>query len=315
MPLLARSALVALLASAWLPASAAATIVVERGARIVAVASDGRERTVTVGHEPAISPDGRRIAFYRGRQSRGYDLRVVPVGGGRSRILARRIHTSAPEPPAPMWSPDGRRVVPSGNRLIVATLDGRTRRYAPRVLGDVFGVAFSPDGERLAYSNGDLELVATRMLDLRTGRRQLLRRAGAGAWSRFGFAYPTFTREGDPRTGLAPQGHVRWRRPDGRTRAVAPLAFPIAWTPEGRLLVERYDETLGFLDPRHRTYQRLPRLPLSDSIVAISRDGRRALATRTNETRAAIEVDLLTGATQVRVDDLSGEVNQPSWDE
>ena len=61
--------------------------------------------------EPAISPDGRSVAFARGQTGAAYDLWVRDL----SRETDTRF-TSAPNNRAPFWSPQGDRIVFSSNR-------------------------------------------------------------------------------------------------------------------------------------------------------------------------------------------------------
>ncbi len=102
---------------------------------------------------PSWSPDGRRIAFVAQTFSNlGHHLYVVPVNGGRPRLISRDEILSG-EPPA--WTPDGRWIAYS-------TSDGEIRRVRPdgsglRTIADldhreVRDLIWSPDGVHLAYS-------------------------------------------------------------------------------------------------------------------------------------------------------------------
>ncbi|MBI3960568.1 MAG: PD40 domain-containing protein [Chloroflexi bacterium] len=64
--------------------------------------SSGSPRTLTNGVDPAISPDGRRVAFLRG----GQGLFVIDVDGSNERRLY-----GGQELRAPAWSPDGQLIV------------------------------------------------------------------------------------------------------------------------------------------------------------------------------------------------------------
>jgi lysyl oxidase/WD40 repeat protein len=136
-------------------------LLVERGGSVVAVDATGERERLVAGGEPALSPDGRRVAF-----SRGGAVYVLTFSGGRI------VQTGAGTSPA--WAPDGRLAVaaPDGvrvagklvepgatepawasdGRLAVVTRDGVAVSGTLVVPGGR-GPAFAPDG-RLAYELG-----------------------------------------------------------------------------------------------------------------------------------------------------------------
>lgn len=99
---------------------------------------------------PALSPDGKMLAFVAEVQGR-WDLFVGRVAGGE-RI---RLTDDAAQESMPGFSPDGERIVytrtGTGVELseiwVVPTLGGQ----ANRVLGSALDAAWSPDGKRLAF--------------------------------------------------------------------------------------------------------------------------------------------------------------------
>jgi len=99
---------------------------------IVTVA-DASARRLTSGPRdsaPAVSPDGRRVAFLRAGESGPPQLHVVALDGGEPRALTDRPLGAG----APTWSPDGRQLawsarVPEPGRYGTGDADDRT--YEP----------------------------------------------------------------------------------------------------------------------------------------------------------------------------------------
>ncbi|WIX92905.1 S9 family peptidase [Amycolatopsis sp. DG1A-15b] len=98
------------------------------------VSLDGGEAAWTHGPRdsaPAISPDGRWVAFLRAGEGQGADgspqLHVMPSDGGEARRLTS-LHLGAGEP---VWAPDSRRIaftarVPEAGRYGTPDADGET---------------------------------------------------------------------------------------------------------------------------------------------------------------------------------------------
>jgi Tol biopolymer transport system component len=99
---------------------------------------------------PAISTDGKWVAFSSDRRSRSLDLWVLPAHGGEPTQLTRHEEADM----TPDFSPDGTQVVfrsarDGGGIYIVSVLGGPERRIvhsgrAPR---------FSPDGAQIVFQN------------------------------------------------------------------------------------------------------------------------------------------------------------------
>jgi Tol biopolymer transport system component len=62
-------------------------------------------RVLTTGADPALSPDGRTVAFWRGGSENG--LYLIGVDGANERQILRR----GEQVRAPAWSPDGAKIV------------------------------------------------------------------------------------------------------------------------------------------------------------------------------------------------------------
>ncbi|MGH7583059.1 MAG: protein kinase domain-containing protein [Gemmatimonadales bacterium] len=108
--------------------------------------------------EPALSPDGRLIAYAAGPASR-FRIMVRDVAGGRAIPLTD--DTSATEA-LPTWLPDGSRVVYlSGGGVFSAPAGGGPARpeLPATPSTPIASVTFSPDGKRMAFTRGDSLLV------------------------------------------------------------------------------------------------------------------------------------------------------------
>jgi Tol biopolymer transport system component len=229
--------------SATTAAVGASDIVVERAGRILVGGIP-----VTRGSQPAVSPDGARIAFVRGDA-----ILVAGVDGRHARRvtpvdLARQRPASAPA-----WSPDGTRIafVAGRDLYTVRVADRAVRRLtrSPKPwLGNVTP-AYSPDGRTIAFGrstdafNSDIFLMAADG----TGLRRLTRTRGT---------HDTLGEETMP-----------------------------AWLPDGRTVVFVSNRDGNFelysIGVDGRRERRLTRTPAADEIgPRVSRDGSRLLYVR-----------------------------------
>ncbi len=115
-----------------------------------------RPLTTTPGDErdPAVSPDGSRVAFaWNGGAGEAHSLYVQMVDGDTP---LRLTTASGFEDRTPAWSPDGQRIAFTRSRgsdcriLIVSALGGAERPLAPCGDPDYRRLAWSPDGRWLA---------------------------------------------------------------------------------------------------------------------------------------------------------------------
>lgn len=120
-----------------------------------------RERNNTSGfhqvswfQSPALSPEGRRLAFIEDDGSGAADLVVMDLGTRRRTILSRGASLADAA-----WSPDGRSIVTTSYNtdvpgLVVWAADrsGSGQRVTRLPEGEAYRPSFSPDGRSLVYT-------------------------------------------------------------------------------------------------------------------------------------------------------------------
>ena len=128
----------------------------DRGAALPLAFGKATKVTWEPGMEilPAISPDGRTVAFGSGTILR-MSIFVRPVAGGRS---IRLTDDTTGVEAHPRWSPDGTRVLylARGGVFSAPAAGGPGRPEVPAGrTGPVITAAWAPDGRRIAYAVGD----------------------------------------------------------------------------------------------------------------------------------------------------------------
>jgi Tol biopolymer transport system component/DNA-binding winged helix-turn-helix (wHTH) protein len=149
--------------------------------------------------DPALSPDGTRVAFaWNGGSGDAMSLFVQMVGGENP---LRLTHEPSVEDRTPTWSPDGKRLAftratRSDCRIfLVSALGGEERPLAPCGDGEYRRVAWSPDGKWLALSRRDARRVLTlELLSPDTLERRPITRAPDGF---LGDTSPAFSPDGE----------------------------------------------------------------------------------------------------------------------
>jgi Tol biopolymer transport system component/tRNA A-37 threonylcarbamoyl transferase component Bud32 len=111
--------------------------------------------------EPALSPDGKQIAFaWDGPNEKNYDIYMRLVEGG----AVLRLTTDPAPDHAPAWSPDGQRLafVRDSAIFLIPALGGVERKLLQLPHGSLFlnlaaptSISWSPDGRFLAFNGAE----------------------------------------------------------------------------------------------------------------------------------------------------------------
>jgi dipeptidyl aminopeptidase/acylaminoacyl peptidase len=136
----------------------------------------GAVRRLTHGlrsRDPAVSPDGKRVAFVTNDLG-NMDLALIPLQGGAHQVLQRGQRGD--QYSSPRWSPDGKLLVYSrwmagGDRdiYLLEVASGKVRRLTADRAIDVDPV-FSPDGRRIYFSSDRTGIYNVYCYELDSGR-------------------------------------------------------------------------------------------------------------------------------------------------
>ena len=164
---------------------------------------DGRDpKLLGAGWDPAVSPNGRWIAFGRGRK-----VLVLATAGGKARTVYTLREKQASLTAAPVWAPDSRSfgVLDAGGLAVIDPGD-RTSRLLP-VNG---GFAFSPNSRKIVYESR-ANLYVIRAHGGKPRRLTDDHKSYAPVWGKTGIAFVRFTRgaHGDIWLSDGRPGHAR----------------------------------------------------------------------------------------------------------
>jgi serine/threonine protein kinase len=164
-----------------------ARLVFERGPEIWTAAADGSgarridgvptRSFFSVSASPALSPDGRWIAYFQQMEGPNGDLAVIPLAGGTPRLLTHDLREAG----SPAWTPDGSAILFWSKRAGSRTLwrvpvRGGSPMPITTGAGEDADPAVTADGRQIIYTNqhNSGSLVVQ---DLRTSeRREMLER-------------------------------------------------------------------------------------------------------------------------------------------
>lgn len=238
--------------------------------------------------QPALSPDGKRLAFvYRG------DIWMADARGGRATLLTSHLETEG----TPLFSPDGHWLAFSSKRnggwdIFVVPADGGSARQLTWHSGTEVPTAWSPDGKYLLFAGKrDTVNYSLYALDLNSGRTKSLTEDYATINS------PTYSPDGK----LVAYGRYGfpWTRPRyagsasaqlwvvdleaGERRALTTNEFQHLWPrflPDGRLLTVTVDELTPSVAPLGETISPIADNPRrTPNLWAYSLDGTRKQVT------------------------------------
>lgn len=274
----------------------------ETGIWIAEVDGSNARLLVPGGAEPAISPDGKSVAYIAGCGQSGQCKRtdVVSTSDGKPRLLSSHVIVGI------SWSSDSERVVaidPGKHEVPDSTLlsiDVASGKEVTLAQGDIYGASFSPDGKQIVFAvaqePSDEGFVAERIDLFVTGREggeaKQITDDGQSGWPIWGPKSIAFAKL-IPSRGWG--RHELWQiQPDGTERrpVIAPLPkrflgqgfaglVPIDWSEDGGALLAGWINEWGAIpmavDPETGDARQLAEDQASQP-VALSRNADLALA-------------------------------------
>jgi Tol biopolymer transport system component len=103
-------------------------------------------------YEPALSPDGTRIAYFDGMYDHSHNLWVANANGRERRLVLDKELSAAGHIRALTWAPNGEWLAfVTDSSISVVRPDGTGLRRVASSRVDVPGVQWSADGSRIAY--------------------------------------------------------------------------------------------------------------------------------------------------------------------
>jgi hypothetical protein len=278
-------------------------VVGETGIWIADVDGGHARLLVPGGAAPAISPDGKWVAYIAGCDQSGQckSTDVVSTSDGKPQLISS--HASG----VIAWSPDSERVValdpgkedgvPDSTLLSIDVASGKEVTLAH---GDLYGASFSPDGKQIAFAvakkPSDEGFIVEKIDLFVTGRdggeAKQITDDGQSGWPVWGPKSIAFAKL-IPSRGWG-RDELWQTQPDGSERRpiIAPLPkrflgfgyeglVPIDWSEDGAALLAGWGNEWGTIpiavDPQTGNAQQLVEYQASEP-VSLSRDAQLVLA-------------------------------------